>query len=80
MSGLRLEEAWENWEKWATLDVGLRDGREGPPIHPDHVAAARHLLYVAIQEMMPPKSHTGVKTALERRYVAMKSRIGRLGR
>jgi hypothetical protein len=38
-----VAEAWANWEKWASLDVALRDGLLGPPVHPDHAAAARAL-------------------------------------
>jgi hypothetical protein len=79
MAEQTIEEAWAEFIEH--LHNALDDARRGPHgSQPWPVDRARALALASAKAMLPPRSHPGAKTGIERRYLAVKAQIERLGR
>lgn len=67
-----VQEAWAAFELWP--------GGLSPEQRRVLNLKARALALATAKAILPPRSHPGAKTGIERRYLALKAQIERLGR
>jgi hypothetical protein len=67
-------------EAWERLEAELLELMDGQGSSIDAEDAARALALASAKAMLPPRSHRGAKTGIERRYLALRAQIEGLGR